>query len=122
MRLAARRIGPDAATSVAAAPCVHCGGPLGAAPVADDGLRFCCRGCSGARRLIHGLGLDRYYSLRDALGGPARPEGAEAADWTDFVETLPDGRHRIELLVEGLHCAARSEEHTSELQSLMSTS
>src|SRR3546814_6526899 len=82
MSLAARRIGPDPATSVAAALCDHCGGPLGAAPVADDGLRFCCRGCSGARRLIHGLGLDRYYSLRDALGG-------------------------------------RSEEHTSELQSLM---
>lgn len=104
--VASRRIDPSAAGPAADAVCDHCGGPLGAAPVADGMLHFCCRGCAGARSLIHGLGLDRYYSLRDALGAPPRLEVDDVADWTDFVEILPDGRRRIELLVEGMHCAA----------------
>jgi len=105
---AVRRIGPNPAEPATPAPavCDHCGGPLGATPVADGAASFCCQGCAGAYGLIRGLGLEQYYSLRDALGLPAGDDSDTAADWADFVETLPDGRYRVELLVEGLHCAA----------------
>ncbi len=88
----------------AMAVCVHCGGDLGANPV--DG-RFCCRGCSGAHAIIKGLGLEQYYALRGEAGRGERPETVnDGADWSDFVAVAPDGGQRIELLVEGLHCAA----------------
>ena len=88
----------------AATRCVHCGGELGASPV--DG-RFCCRGCSGAYAIIKGLGLEQYYDLRGDAARGERPEIAhDGGDWSDFVTPLADGSQRIELLVEGLHCAA----------------
>ena len=94
----------DAATSY----CRHCGLPVAA------GTRFCCSGCAGAHALVHDLGLDAYYRRRTI--DPSQPalkpdDGADAPlDLTPFVNTdnarADDGTATVELVVEGLHCAA----------------
>lgn len=91
---------PFAFPAVAAAGhCCHCGSE------ARSGEEFCCTGCAGAHALIQGLGLEQYYSLRDkAAPVPAAEEAA--VDWTEFVETKPDGMHGLRLLVGDLRCAA----------------
>ncbi|WP_341702842.1 heavy metal translocating P-type ATPase metal-binding domain-containing protein, partial [Ferrovibrio sp.] len=101
-----RQLAPAGPTASAVTVCDHCGTPLGDAVVAAGGGRFCCRGCAGAYGLIRDLGLGRYYDLRTELAEPARADGGDAADWSEFVETRPDGRCHAEFLVEGLHCAA----------------
>ena len=89
--------------------CVHCGLP------APEGLRFCCPGCEAVAGAIAGLGLGDFYRLRDR--GSARPAPAPAPHPEDallddplalarHVRELPDGTREIELLVEGMRCAA----------------
>jgi len=92
---------PALSASARAVTCAHCAGELGENPV--DG-RFCCRGCAGAFAIISSLGLEQYYSLRGAVG--QRPEGSETVDWTDFVTTAATGERQIDMLVDGMHCAA----------------
>lgn len=79
--------------------CAHCGEP------ARSGERFCCTGCAGAHALIAGLGLEQYYRLRNK----AAPVGVTEdgmVDWGEFTEALPDGRHRLVVMVGDLQCAA----------------
>jgi len=86
----------DAATQ---SLCAHCGEP------ARSGECFCCTGCAGAHALITGLGLDQYYRLRDKAA-PVAAADEGAVDWSEFTETLPDGRHRLAVMVGDLQCAA----------------
>ncbi len=85
--------------SQGAVACIHCGAP------APAGERFCCNGCQGAYVLIKGLGLEQYYAIRDKAA-PVVADDDARVDWREFVETLPDGRHRLQLLVGSMHCAA----------------
>ena len=88
--------------------CLHCGLPVSA------GARFCCSGCAGAHALIHELGLDAYYRRRTI--DPSQPAlkpvdaAADALDLAPFISPhgarSDKGAASIELLVEGLHCAA----------------
>lgn len=87
----------------ATALCTHCGAPV-VGKVEDGKPAFCCSGCAGAHALIKGLGLERYYALRDAAA--PTPADAEVADWQEFVQSGNDGACRVEFLVEGMHCAA----------------
>jgi Cu2+-exporting ATPase len=74
--------------------------------------QFCCAGCRTAYAIIHEHGLDRYYSLSEQRAAPVRPTGDsfESFDHTAFdalyVETLPSGLRRVELYLEGVHCAS----------------
>lgn len=79
--------------------------------------RFCCSGCETAYALIHSCGLEAYYALRDRVDvAPSEARrGADHGAYASFDDpafqrlycaTLPDGTVRIELLLEGLHCAA----------------
>lgn len=79
--------------------CAHCGEP------ARAGDRFCCTGCAGAHALITGLGLDQYYRLRDKAAPVAAADDG-TVDWGEFTEALPDGRHRLAVMVGDLQCAA----------------
>lgn len=94
---------PQPAAAAAQAACAHCGAPVVGKMEAGQPA-FCCSGCAGAHALIKGLGLERYYALRD-VAAPT-PADAEAADWCEFVQAGPDGACRVEFLVEGMHCAA----------------
>ncbi len=88
--------------------CRHCGDPVTSmSPVGPD---FCCRGCAGAFELLGDLGLKSYYSRRsiDPKARPLRPDSDEiaAVNFTDLVSTDDEGVHHLNLMVDGIHCAA----------------
>ncbi|WP_160120598.1 heavy metal translocating P-type ATPase metal-binding domain-containing protein [Rhodovarius lipocyclicus] len=83
------------------AVCAHC-----AAPLPAGAARFCCTGCEAAHGLVEGLGLEAFYRRREAEAGTLRPVEAPAAELSAHAERLPDGDHRIDLLVGGLVCGA----------------
>jgi len=92
--LPARQAAPDA--------CRHCGEPLalGTGP-------FCCSGCAAAFDVVRGLGLDAFYDRLDAPAGARRlrPDDGPAPELAGRVR-VEDGLARLDLLVDGLHCAA----------------
>jgi len=101
-------------------PCAHCGLPTRTddpAAFLDNSARvFCCHGCMGAYALIHECGLQDFYALRDQSHSEISPvksyrkqhvlDDLEAAGVP--VETFADGLCRVQLSVDGLHCAACS--------------
>lgn len=96
--------------------CAHCGLPVPAGLVRHgDALQFCCAGCRQVYALLHELGYDQYYRLRDAEGGPsvaARVTGRTYEDFDDeafaaeHVRPTDHGTCRTTLYLEGVHCAA----------------
>jgi len=105
--------------------CAHCGLETRAddpaawgytQPAQEDNRVFCCQGCMGAYALIHGLGLDDFYALRELSDRTAHPvrnirstevlRDLQAAGVS--VESFSDGFCRVRLGVDGLHCAACS--------------
>ncbi|MEO5328378.1 MAG: heavy metal translocating P-type ATPase [Magnetococcus sp. THC-1_WYH] len=96
--------------------CYHCGLTTDAHPITgQDGKIFCCQGCLGAFRLIHGFGLSSYYDLRSQgiMGMVVDPEKEKeiiAYDDPEFqkerVRNLPGGIKEAYLLLDGIHCAA----------------
>ena len=96
--------------------CHHCGLPLPAKSVVGDGagdtdLQFCCPGCALAHDLIAGLGLGKYYALRelDASVRALKPDDSQA-DLDLAFYARPGGgegeNSEISLVVEGYQCAA----------------
>jgi len=88
--------------------CRHCGEPVTAlSPAAPD---FCCSGCAGAYALLGELGLTSYYNRRaiDPKVRALRPDEDEVAnvDFTELASTDGDGNHHLNLMVDGIHCAA----------------
>jgi P-type Cu2+ transporter len=98
--------------------CVHCGLPVPKGridPDAKDGLQFCCGGCEAVYAVIHKLGLQSYYNVRqrqDVDSQQAKTTGAgyQAFDHPEFVtrccEDRPDGLRTTSFYLEGVHCAA----------------
>lgn len=102
--------------------CIHCGlavpTPFRLAQqrrgIADT--QFCCSGCECVYQVIHGLGLDEFYNIRKRLP-PEQPVAARLVEsefkhfadpefQKEFVETNSEGLSRVELFLEGIHCAA----------------
>jgi Cu2+-exporting ATPase len=88
--------------------CRHCGEPVTAmSPAAPD---FCCAGCAGAYELLGEMGLRSYYNRRaiDPKVRALRPDEEEIAsfDFTELASTDDDGHHHLNLMVDGIHCAA----------------
>lgn len=86
--------------------CTHCGTTYAATA---DGAAFCCLGCRTAYDLVRNLGLDSYYNRRqfDPTQRAPRPDDEAAAiDWADFARADGRGGQRLDLMVDGLHCAA----------------
>ena len=93
--------------------CSHCGLPVPTARVDPGGdEQFCCAGCQSVYEVIHGLGLGAYYQLVDERGEPAKERSGSFAELDhpdlqrDHVRERDDGLHEVELLLEGVHCAA----------------
>jgi Cu2+-exporting ATPase len=90
------------AADAASTACLHCGAAM---PEGEE--RFCCAGCAGAYALIRELGLGQFYARRTLDGAPqAKPETAPPSDPSSFVRDEGDGTVALDLLVEGLRCAA----------------
>ena len=101
-------------------PCAHCGLPVGTHPVrgGEDGLAFCCTGCSVVYIALAEAGFENtYYRLRDLAPSrrAERPAEADALqlgelDTAAFLEehTRPaeGGARSVDLFLDGVHCAA----------------
>ncbi|MFI4881610.1 MAG: heavy metal translocating P-type ATPase metal-binding domain-containing protein, partial [Phycisphaerales bacterium JB064] len=99
----------SATTATTRQPCAHCGLP---SPV---GERFCCNGCQTAFEAISACGLEQYYALKQRLDNDRTPAEQGAGTFAEFddpafiarhASPMPDGLMRIELYVQGVHCAA----------------
>jgi Cu2+-exporting ATPase len=106
------------------AVCDHCG-LVSTTIVSSNDHVFCCHGCMGAFALIHQMGLDDYYALRegassvdvagaDTIFKQKAPTLAAIEMLKDLeaagvdVHQTSDGLCEVRLTVEGLHCAACS--------------
>lgn len=104
------RFSASGSATEAAPGCLHCGQPVHAAPTGEGDGRFCCPGCASAYDMVRGLGLDSYYARRslDPDTRPPTPDGEAAApaDVGAWVRDDGEGRARLHLMIDGLHCAA----------------
>ena len=96
--------------------CTHCDLPVPKGLIDPDAsLQFCCNGCKTVYEMIHACGLDPYYTLRERAG--ADPIRAATTDkkYTEYnnekfadlyVQVIADNQHAVDLVLEGVHCAA----------------
>ena len=82
--------------------------------IKEKELNFCCKGCQGVYHLLKDDGLDSFY---DKLGNKtiAPPLEINNDDLSQFdtnsftknyLKTTKDGFQQVDLIIEGIHCAA----------------
>ncbi|MFT6331944.1 MAG: Cu2+-exporting ATPase [Lentimonas sp.] len=83
--------------------CLHCNLPNNLPKE-----QFCCNGCSAAYKIINNLGLKNYYQTRllDPKTKSLKPEENQQIEISSFVTPIDQNNFSINLMVEGLHCAA----------------
>ncbi|MBF0098422.1 MAG: heavy metal translocating P-type ATPase [Magnetococcales bacterium] len=96
--------------------CFHCGLPLPESGVIQqEAFSFCCPGCLQAWQMIRSMGLNGYYLQRDTQAIGMQPQEIDPAALAPFddpifqekwVQQGSDGRHEVNLILEGIHCAA----------------
>lgn len=96
--------------------CDHCKLPVPAGLIETDAEhQFCCSGCKSVWNVLHGAGLDGYYSVRDAVNPDAQRVSSTNSTYEELddpsfqstcVDNLPGGLAQTDLLLEGMHCAA----------------
>jgi Cu2+-exporting ATPase len=101
------------ATEVA---CAHCDLPVPKGLInPEQEHQFCCGGCESVYNLLHGVGLEGYYGIRDAVSKEHQTPATSAQSYEELddpafqsacVTNLPGGQCETELLLEGMHCAA----------------
>ena len=109
MATEALRLSTAATNDVA---CAHCGLPVTAPDAASSTAQFCCAGCATAYEILASHGLGKYYAFSDRREAPVRATGRayEEFDHPAFAERYvtrtPSGLARVELYLEGVHCAS----------------
>lgn len=76
-------------------------------------LNFCCNGCQGVYHLLKDDGLDNFYEKMGkntiappvALGQDSSNFDMESFQ-TRYIKTTNEGFSRVDLIIEGIHCAA----------------
>lgn len=83
--------------------CLHCG-----LENKNTNEKFCCNGCATAYAIINNLGLQNYYHNRllDKDAPALKPEENYQIDINQFINPKENNSYSIDLMVEGLHCAA----------------
>ncbi|MFK2823078.1 heavy metal translocating P-type ATPase [Arcobacter sp. YIC-80] len=82
--------------------------------IKEGELNFCCKGCQGVYHLLKDDGLDSFY---DKLGNktitpPLKLDNDDlekfntASFESSYIRTTPEGFKQIDLIIEGIHCAA----------------
>ncbi|RXJ98728.1 copper-translocating P-type ATPase [Arcobacter sp. CECT 8986] len=81
--------------------------------IKDGNLHFCCKGCQGVYHLLKSDGLDSFY---DKLGNKTITPPIESDNDVEkfdtqsfeenFIGVTEDGYKKIDLIIEGIHCAA----------------
>ena len=93
--------------------CTHCGLPVPSALIeANAEQQFCCTGCTTAFAILREHGLERYYEFPEKRETAVRASGRSYEEFDHpafaerYVRVQPDGLSRIELYLEGVHCAS----------------
>ena len=76
-------------------------------------LNFCCNGCQGVYHLLKDDGLDSFYEKmgKNSIAPPVAL-GADSSNFdmesfkTRYIKTTNEGFSRVDLIIEGIHCAA----------------
>ncbi|WP_368029516.1 heavy metal translocating P-type ATPase [Arcobacter sp. s6] len=82
--------------------------------IKEEDLNFCCKGCQGVYHLLKDDGLDSFY---DKLGNktiapPLKLDNDDVDKFDslnfldNYVSTTKEGFSQIDLIIEGIHCAA----------------
>ncbi|MCT7908232.1 heavy metal translocating P-type ATPase [Arcobacter lacus] len=82
--------------------------------IKDNDLNFCCKGCQGVYHLLKSDGLDSFY---DKLGNKTIAPPIEVFNesitkfdslnfYDNYVTKTKEGFNQIDLIIEGIHCAA----------------
>ena len=82
--------------------------------IVEENLNFCCKGCQGVYHLLKDDGLDSFY---DKLGNktiapPIKLDNDDVGKFDslnfldNYVSTTKEGFSQIDLIIEGIHCAA----------------
>ena len=82
--------------------------------IKEKDLNFCCKGCQGVYHLLKDDGLDSFY---DKLGNktiapPIKLDNDDVSKFDslnfldNYVSTTKEGFSQIDLIIEGIHCAA----------------
>lgn len=79
----------------------------------NNNLFFCCKGCQGVYHILKDDNLDSFY---DKLGNKTIKPPLSFDDDTSkfdeeafgdiYVKTTPEGFQKVDLIIEGIHCAA----------------
>ncbi len=94
--------------------CAHCSSdvPEGLFSGSEADLQFCCAGCRTAFAILSEHGLDGYYAMSDRRDAPVRASDRSYEEFDHeafrelYVHRTPDGLSRVELYLEGVHCAS----------------
>ncbi|RXJ65561.1 copper-translocating P-type ATPase [Halarcobacter ebronensis] len=81
--------------------------------IKEKELNFCCKGCQGVYHILKDDGLDSFY---EKLGNKTIAPPIEVEDDVErfdtksfedtFIKTTENGYKKIDLIIEGIHCAA----------------
>lgn len=82
--------------------------------IKDNDLNFCCKGCQGVYHLLKSDGLDSFY---EKLGNRVIAPPIEVSNdditkfdslnfYDNYVTKTKEGFNQIDLIIEGIHCAA----------------
>jgi Cu+-exporting ATPase len=99
---------------VAKVKCNHCGLEFDeSVMIKDNDLYFCCKGCEGVYYLLKSENLEQFYEkkgdtkLNQAIHFDEDASSFDAKSFYDrFVTVTKDGFYKINLIIEGIHCAA----------------
>jgi len=94
--------------------CSHCGLEFEKdVMIEDNGKYFCCKGCEGVYQLLHSNDLNSFYEKKGDIKLDRAVHFDEDSSNFDsqsfykrFVKTTKDGFSKIDLIIEGIHCAA----------------
>ena len=94
--------------------CEHCGEEIKRKDAIIKNSRvFCCSGCLGVSNLIHSLGLEEYYGIKDfdkhnkeLLKTNNDKEDYSYLNQQNFIDTYTTGENRCQMdfYIEGIHC------------------
>ena len=98
-------------------PCSHCHLEFDESVMIKEkdnaDLNFCCNGCQGVYHLLKDDGLDSFYDKlgKNKLSKPLAV-GSDSSNFdmesfeTRYIKKTEEGFNRVDLIIEGIHCAA----------------
>ena len=91
--------------------CDHCGAELNEAPIFEEGLSFCCKGCSSVYAILKAGGLCDYYSISEKPGVRTKHENLCSRQEVDLMESHfvvkeIDQTKEILLFIPTMHCSS----------------